>query len=468
MAVPVALGWSGCRVERGILYDRSYSCETSGGADMCGHDRTGRPLTCFPGYQLGAQNFCADSCAPAVSPSTSTSAPTSAAPVTDGAGVCLSSGSSLSFCRPSQTGLGARGGAACPVPDQSCLRTDVLSDEGVCVVMNVCDVDRDCVSDPARSTCLATLVRALYGTAPGLAADHLYCLQAGCNAQGSSCPSGEVCMPRVIPASSQPADICVPRCDAQLNCPPNHFCYRKVSGPASPDICIPAILGFGCTSDLDCLMGKCLKGDTFAVCSVACATNQDCAPFGHARGPFVCVDVAGNGQRYCMNPISFGGAACQVKADCRAGEVCTNQQPLPSDSDTQPTECRRACVVTADCPRRGGLPHSCVAGTCFPGRFGVPCDSDLGCISDMRCLEVGAGSPKDGGVTTASVCSYACATDADCTPSGHILIEGASRCIGGVCRSLRKPGAPCEDAQQCLSAVCALPQGDAGGSARCQ
>jgi hypothetical protein len=56
-----------------------------------------------------------------------------------------------------------------------------------------------------------------------------------------------------------------------------------------------------------------------------------------------------------------------------------------------------------------------------------------------------------------STCTYACATDADCTNAAHVLIERDSPCIGGVCRRVRQSGVACDDDVQCSSGVCLNP-----------
>jgi hypothetical protein len=126
-----------------------------------------------------------------------------------------------------------------------CLRTDVTAQEGVGTTMTPCSVDSDC-TDPVRSTCVANFLKDLYAGNTTLEADHLYCLQKNCKSGESFCSSGQSCLPLLVPEGSNAPDICVPNCDSQGRCPPNHFCFRKISGPANPAICIPGLLGFIC------------------------------------------------------------------------------------------------------------------------------------------------------------------------------------------------------------------------------
>jgi hypothetical protein len=436
---------SGCRVDDQILYDKLYTCSGGSGSDICGTGREGNPLSCFAGYQLGARNFCAPTCDPSL-------------PLSDPDSVCLSSGVALARCRPSD---GAR---ACPLSELSCLRTDTLSDEGVCMAIPLCQENRDC-PDPARSTCLGALLRDFYGEAAGLAVDHLSCLQAGCIAGHADCPSGEACLPSLVPASSNPPDICVPRCDARLNCPPNHLCYRKLS-PLAPDVCIPGILGFGCTSDLDCVIGKCVTGDGFSNCSVPCNDAADCVPFSAARGAFACVDPGLGGQKYCINNPSLGGAACRTTSDCKSGEICTDIQPVPSPG-VQPHECRKLCATAADCPRLAGVPQSCVEdGFCFAGRLEVSCHGDQDCVPDLQCMPFPPAVGRDG-ATPRMACSFSCSTDEDCTFKKHPLMDSDGRCVLGVCHRARPATYPCDADFQCASGSCSGAGADGGASGTC-
>ena len=156
---------AGCHVDAGYVYDHAHSCSSTSSAEQCGSTRAGEPMMCFAGYQLagaGVGDFCTERCNPNAS--------------VDGAHVCLSSGAKLATCHPSGQGSNA----ACPYDELSCLRTDLLGDDGLCVKMPVCSVDGDC-SDPSRSTCMATLVREFYGATNIPPVDHLYCLQSDCD-----------------------------------------------------------------------------------------------------------------------------------------------------------------------------------------------------------------------------------------------------------------------------------------------
>ncbi len=196
-----------------------------------------------------------------------------------------------------------------------CLRTDVTTDEGICTTMIPCTEDKDC-KDPVRSTCAATFLTQLYSQNTTLKANNLYCLQKNCQSGASSCSPGQSCLPLLVPAAAHAPDICVPNCDSAQNCPPNHVCFQRISGPANPAICIPGLLGFICETDINCLVGKCLSdGDPDRTAGsssapIACNSDADCAVYDSNQGTFACV-LRGDGQSYCESPYSYRGNACR-------------------------------------------------------------------------------------------------------------------------------------------------------------
>jgi hypothetical protein len=432
----------GCRVDANDFQNRVFHCDTTAPDPLCGTDLDGQPMKCFAARQLGGSDFCTQQCG---------DVPMS---LPDENAVCAQGNAKLKACDPTDTSdaLGP-----CGRREFGCLRTDVLTDEGICVTMSPCSTDVDC-HDPVRSTCAATFLKELYAnaTAGQLHADNLYCLQEGCKKNASSCSPGETCLRDVIPESADPPDICVPNCDSQLRCPPNHFCFQKISGPANPAVCIPGLLGFVCTSDVDCLMGKCVSDgdpspdDGLKLCTTDCVTDEQCQAFDSQQGLFVC--VAG----HCATPNAYRGASCDTDADCvrDKGTLCARFD----DDFTQQGTCLRPCDANQTCAPRAGIGHACLplvgqGGTmalaCFPGFFGLPCLTSDACVGGMTCRGVDAAGGKPG------LCTALCATDADCF--GNRFIGGQSYCAAPTapfCLPLQDDGSDCLDKKQCTSNVC--------------
>ena len=252
-----ALALLGCTPDEAAFYGRTFFCDASNHRSQCGTTKAGAPLICFGGKQLGAgRDFCVESCT------------AEQAARGNAESVCLA-GAKLKTCRPSEKAAGDPDGCG---PDLACLRTDLTRDEGVCLAIRVCSTDTDC-TDPLLSTCGSSVVKAWFPNAPYISTN-LQCVMSGCKTR--MCPLGESCLPMEAPDTPVP-DICVPTCDSNLNCPPNYACWRKFSGPASPNVCLPTLAGTRCASSLDCLAGECLDtGEGFSLCSVPCESNADC------------------------------------------------------------------------------------------------------------------------------------------------------------------------------------------------
>jgi hypothetical protein len=366
-----------CQVDRQAVFNQVYACNPTATDPGCGTDRDDRPMMCFAGRPLGGTDFCSEQCNGS-----------------DEGGVCAQSGARLASCDPNVPN-------SCGNPKLGCFRNNVLQDGGVCVTINPCSADSDCV-DPVRSRCASSFVSQIYQTTERFKNDHLWCLQADCQKRRSACSPGETCLRDVIPAAANPPDICVPSCDSNLHCPPAHFCYAKTSGPQAPAICIPGLLGFPCESTLDCMMGECLDtGAGSKNCSTHCVGDADCMKFDGQQGKFLC-----NQAGQCVAPDSYRGAPCKQDGDCKAGLSCAL---LMADSD-QGT-CQPLCDISGGCAARGGVPHTCLPArnhpmVCYPGYFGLPCASDAACLPGLSCRALGAGQP--------SVCSNLCADDGDC------------------------------------------------------
>lgn len=418
-----------CRVDRDAVHERVYSCDPKAVDPGCGKDRDDADMMCFAGRTLGGTDFCAQQC---------TVAPESGA-------VCSQSGARLQTCDLASGAPGDCGNAAL-----GCFRNNVLTDTGVCMSITPCTGDGDC-RDPVRSTCATTFVKKIYTTPASFKNDHLWCLQAGCQERRTACSPGESCLRDLVPPESHPPDICVPNCDSNLKCPPAHLCWRKVSGPAAPNICLPGLLGFRCESTIDCMMGECTQTEGFKMCTVKCANDSDCTRYDGEQGKFLC-----GPDRYCTSPDVYRGSPCTSEADCVSGEACAF---LGAQSATG--LCQVPCGADGSCAPRGGVPHTCLprsdgkGAVCFPSYFGYPCGSDANCLGGLSCRPLGAGAPN--------ICTLLCANDDDCarnrwSAGGHCqeLKDMAIK----VCLPPFAGGQPCERDNQCASRRClARPDG---------
>lgn len=439
----------GCRPSLSSFHDKVYFCDKTIAGAQCGTNESGKDMTCFPARQLGALDFCADPCDGDVAASS------------DEAQVCLESKAALVRCRPSANATS--GGSDCPGPLR-CYRTNLLADEGVCTTFDVCSPDAAC-TDPARTVCASTVLRSLYPKA-ALKLTNLYCAQLNCKSEHAACSPGEVCLPYVLPAASRPFDICVPKCDSNLNCPPNFFCLTKASSPANPPVCIPGLLNFRCVTSNDCMLGDCIPtGEGFNVCSVPCEDDQTCDPLSGPRAAMKCVSPTPGARKHCMAPEAFGGAGCKTDSDCGTGERCTFFSPFRTTSDLG--SCLLPCATDGTCRARGGVPHTCLAqvGVCYPGAFGLPCANDASCFGGNTCLP----SNPDG-ATPIKRCTKACETDADCR-AASVVATSDGWCNAGdhTCAQAQGSGFLCNRVSQCASGVCApsTVAGDPAGATRC-
>jgi hypothetical protein len=372
-----------CNVDRQVVYQQVYACDPTATDPGCGTDRDQSPMMCFAGRPLGGTDFCAARCPPAGS----------AAP--EGS-VCSQSGARLASCDPTAPD-------SCNDRKLGCFRNNVLADGGVCVTITPCTSDRDC-PDPVRSRCATSFVDQLYDNPAAFQNDHLWCLQADCQKHRTACSPGETCLRDVVPAGLNPPDICVPSCDSNLRCPPAHFCYRKVSGPAVPAICIPGLLGFRCDTTLDCMMGECFEAHPgIRLCGTTCSDDRDCVRYDGQQGHFIC-----NGEHRCVSAEAFRGSSCDKDSDCGGGNLlCVRQSEDPSVQGN----CLPPCDAAGKCAPRGGIPHTCLpfargAKACYPGFFELPCTSDDQCLPGLSCRAVAADKP--------SICTTLCASDDDC------------------------------------------------------
>jgi hypothetical protein len=424
-ALALALAALSCKVDRHIVHEQIYGCDPKAVDPGCGTDEEQREMMCFAGRPLGGTDFCAERCEPGETMSAET--------------VCSQSGARLQLCNPNVEG-------SCGDPSLGCYRNNVLNDSGVCVTITPCATDDQC-RDPVRSVCAATFVKKIYQTPTSFKNDHLWCLQADCQANRTACSPGESCLRDLISPAAHPPDICVPNCDSNLRCPPASECYRKTAGPAAPAICIPGLLGFGCDATIDCMMGECVQiGEgRLKFCSTKCGNDADCAKYDGQQGQFLCNDA-----HQCVTPNALTGNICRTDSDCDPGLTCARLS-AGSSSGT----CLPPCGADGSCGPRGGVPHTCLpradglGAVCIPGFFGYPCGADANCLPGLSCRPLGPGQPN--------ICSNLCADDGDC---------GKSRwTAGGYCQELKdmgvkiclsplEAGKACERDTQCISGHC--------------
>src|SRR3954464_2529757 len=108
LAVAV-VGGVACRAQTNAFYGEAFPCDLAAATDPCGTARDGTKMVCYPGSQLGGQDFCTETCQPAHPPS-------------DPGLTCLTSGALLHACNPSETPDDPVAG--CPAGLQ-CYRTDL-------------------------------------------------------------------------------------------------------------------------------------------------------------------------------------------------------------------------------------------------------------------------------------------------------------------------------------------------------
>jgi hypothetical protein len=436
IALALAIAWAaGCKAQEDAFYATTFPCDLTAAEDQCGTTRAGKPMMCFAASQLGGTDFCTEACDPA-------------APAPSGF-TCLTSGALLQACRP-HAGPDDPAGL-CP-HGLHCYRTDLLSDQGVCVVMPVCNVDDDC-KDPARSVCAATLIREVSSLLS--AADHLQCVKPTCKTSTSACANNEACLADYYVSGTQVSDICVPNCDGTGHCPPNFSCAWTPATPESPKVCLPGLPGQRCQADQDCILGQCADtGAGFSECAIpfGCATDADCN-YLDGLSTFACAEGIPGAGRRCVQLTSFNGANCNDDAGCTDGQRCFTYSPYTTDQGKG--ECRVPCDADLGCPARGGVPHTCLdggGGGCYPGVFGMPCRPGAAdCLSDFACLP--APPNPQSIVQSPAICTKSCAGDADCT--GDPLIAHGYCAPEGVCRMTGAPGAACDQPDQCASGVCA-------------
>jgi len=422
----------------------------------CGRTSSGKTAICYSVASLGGSDFCAEACnlgQPLDDPMHFT---------------CTEPGALLRRCSPNDQ----PDQADCP-EDFACYRTRLSDNEGVCLYkMHVCASDNDCRSNTndGTTTCASTLVGTIFeGTllpislVPGIHLDHLNCVKRYCARNDSKCPQSQGCLG--LEYAVPYADFCVPLCGGVSQCPPNYSCSLGTSGPGSPALCLPGIVGVRCKGE-HCVSGQCEDtGAGFSVCATPCKSEADCTLLSSASDTFVC--VSGGGFQHCVAPRPFHGANCYKTTDCDMGQTCIFLDGLGEiTSGTGHGECRVPCKDDGTCDPRGGLPHTCVgkrgipddrSGGCFPGEMGMGCQLETECIAGLSCLAV---PPEPNYVFHDKLCTIPCGvdggTDADADPQCDVptAINHGGYCGNGFCRARRMPGQPCDRDVQCRNMRC--------------
>jgi hypothetical protein len=428
-----------CQVAEDSFYATVFPCSIAAAANQCGTTKSGTPMVCYPGSQFGGgSDFCTEAC-------------DSTGGVVEPGYVCLNSGALLKSCMPDPPAGTPNG---CPT-GLNCYRTDIGSNQGVCLMMQVCTVDNDC-TDSRRPRCAATLVHQIE---PLITTDHLECVQPTCATSGSACQIGESCSADYYNTGQSVPDICLPNCLGSGECPPNYACARGPAAPGSPAVCIPGIPGERCDREEDCIWGDCLDtGAGFNECilPLPCTTDLDCAVLDAPNQTFACT---ANG---CVGLTSFHGSNCMADADCQSGEQCFGYSPHGVTNGHG--ECRVACAADLTCATRGGVPQVCLeggAGGCYPGEFGLPCTQSSECLSEFTCLTV-SPDPRTV-IDSPSICTTSCGTDDDC--QSNPLIRSGGFCEDGLCRLTGVSGASCDRDTQCQNGLCLT--GSTSGSGQC-
>src|SRR5262249_24256471 len=148
-------------------------------------------------------------------------------------------------------------------------------------------------------------------------------------------------------------DVCAPDCDGAGQCPPNFVCSSKAFTFLKDPFCLPAMPGFPCSQDADCLAGTCQTVDDLKVCAPNCSTDANCKAYAHDTFSFVC--QAGR----CVSPSSFVLRFCDTQDPnaCQPGYHCQNLLVF--------NICLQNCTNDSDCPQ-AQVPQTCTFNSCIP------------------------------------------------------------------------------------------------------
>lgn len=365
----VAMIAMACTVERpGDLLTRLWTCEV---AEDCLEG-----WGCADRSVLG-EDFCRPACDPAEPASC--------------AGHCTRTGECLARCT-------LLGDGATPCPEgHACVRTDLLSGEGVCFPAPTCSRSDEC----AQGTRCFNDVFDLPPVLPGVsyASDQLYCVAVPDEAM--RCPSGYL----LAPGEGDVAPACLPRCDsAGSRCPPGLTCLRELGylfAQPGASACYPGTWGLPCDDDAQCLLGRCLPiGEGRKACTYGCREadrvfgGDGCATLGEAaRGLRLdALDVRcleAEGRDVCV-PLGTAGATCNDDLRCGDGLEC--RAFLSGGSVVR--FCSRDCAGDAECNHPSApLTAFCettagARGSCLPRSYeGGGCARAEQCRLGLICRE---------------------------------------------------------------------------------
>jgi hypothetical protein len=436
---------SACKAQKEEFYKKVFTCDPAG-PNTCGTTESGQPMVCYSAVTLGGTGFCAEPCDPDAASAARSGVVCAAVTLGEADGGSAATGALLTECITSMPD-------SCP-DGLTCYRRSLTTNQGVCLAMPVCQKSAECPQ--ARPMCAADVIKGVVSpvVASMLKIDQLHCLAVGCKSAGTQCAPGEGCVGSYLNFGTAVDELCVPRCDLHNACPPNFTCLQDASwAPGAPPLCFPGMLGTRCASADDCLMGECTDvGVEFKVCTVGCATDDQCASFTTGTDVYTCAN------RHCLTVRPFGGSNCANDSDCIPSQRCVGGALVGT---LKHGECRVPCDANGSCPARGGIPHVCLGehgeGLCYPSSFGTPCDTTADCIANFQCLEAGPDPRTPQAAYAKRVCTIPCTKDDDC--DANLWTKKVGFCQAGICRVAGGDGVPCDRAKQCNSRRCDTPNG---------
>lgn len=373
IGIAIAIAIVGCTVSRPRDLDtRLWTCESS--------------AECLEGWSCADGNVLSeDYCRPRCDRRD---------PETCPGGICTRAGACLERCM-------LLGDSASPCPDaQTCVRTDLLGQEGVCVPAIGCSRSDEC---PAGTQCFndaLSLPAAIDGVE--YASDHLYCVAIP--DASNRCPANYL----TIETSSEGGErFCLPRCDSTgARCPPDLTCLRELGylfGHPGSSLCYPGYLGVPCDDDAQCMVGRCLEvAPGRRACTYECEeadrlfgrAGRGCAALEESSRTLrfdalvVACEMTDGGARVCV-PRGTAGAPCNLDTLCALGLEC---RLFEASGGEVVRLCSRDCTSARDC-ETPGLPATAFCqrraggGSCVPRSFeGGSCALPEHCRPGLMCL----------------------------------------------------------------------------------
>lgn len=191
------------------------------------------------------------------------------------------------------------------------------------------------------------------------------------------------------------------RC-VEVGCPENQIC------DTSSGVCIePREVGSGCTNDLDCRGGFCLKPGSGAFgltvdlmdnrCASACCSSADCDEGS------VCV-ISSEGTRACLPANIVGDGSGEVGESCASDAMCLS-------GVCERGVCQRRCFNAEGCAEAACVLWPAIASEPRSWMCGEPMGSEP---AGTRCFV--PSLCQSGYCTADSACAEPCARNADCEP----------------------------------------------------